>query len=67
MTAGVEQALIFGQRIFDFGVARQRAAVGDAEALGRLALGGQEIMNTVLRHDARRLLGERAAQVAVAG
>ena len=67
MTAGVEQTLIFGQRIFDFGIARQRAAVGDAEALGCLALGGQEVMNTVLRHDARRLLCERAAQVAVAG
>jgi hypothetical protein len=37
------------------------------EPLGRLALGGQEVMNAVLRHDARGFLRERAAQVAVAG
>ena len=38
-------------------------AVGDAEALGRLALGGQEIADAVLGHDARGFLRERAAQV----
>ena len=67
MAAGVEQSLILGQRLFDFGIARQRAAIGDAEALGGLALGGQKVMDAMLRHDARRLLGERAAQIAVAG
>ena len=58
-----EQALVFGQRVFDLRVLRQHRTVGDAEAFGRLALGGEEIADAVLRHDARRFLRERAAQI----
>ena len=63
MRVGGEQALIFDQRRLDFGVFRQRRAIGDAEALGRLALGQQVIVDAVLAHDARRFLRDRAAQL----
>ena len=63
MRVAAEQALVFRQRVLDLGVARQRAVVGDAEALGGLALGGQEVVDAVLGHDARGFLREGAAQV----
>jgi hypothetical protein len=67
VAARVEQALILRQSVLDLGIARQGTGIGNPETLGRLALGGQEIVDAVLDHDARRLLGERAAQIVLSG
>ena len=58
-----EQPLVLGQRLLDLGIARQHRAVDDAEALGGLALGEQEVAHAVLGHHPRRLLRQRASQV----
>ncbi len=66
MRVAAEQPLVGDQRFLDLGVAGQRAFLGDAEALGGLALGGAEVLDAVLGHDARGLLGDGAAKVLVA-
>ena len=58
-----EQALVRAQRGFDFDVFRQHRDIVHAQAVRRLALGLQEILDAVFGHDARRLLGESAAQI----
>ena len=58
-----EQPVVLGQRVFDLAVLRQHRPVGDAEALGGLALGREEIPDAVFRHDARGFLRERTPQV----
>ena len=59
----VEQALVLAQGRLDFHVFRQHGDIVDAQPVGRLALGLQEILDAVLGHDPRRFLGEGAAQV----
>src|SRR5688572_21748280 len=63
MAGAAEQTLILRQRVFDLGVLRQHRAVGDAEPLRGLALGGEEIADAVLRHDARGFLRQGPAQI----
>ena len=58
-----EQPVILGQRILDLAVLGQHRSVGNAEALGGLALGREEIADALLRHDARGFLRERAPQI----
>ena len=59
-----EEALVVGERLLDLAVLRQDGgALRDAEALGGLALGDEEVTHAVLGHDARRFLRQRAAQV----
>jgi hypothetical protein len=58
-----EQAVVFGERVLDLRILRQHRTVGYAESLGGFALGGEEIADAVLRHDARRFLRQRAAQI----
>ena len=58
-----EQPVIFRERVFDLPVLRQHRSVGNAEAFRRLALGGEEIADAMLGHDARGFLRERAPQV----
>ena len=62
VTIGREQPLVRDARRLDFGVARQDRGVGDAEPLGGLALGEQEIVHALLAHDARGFLGHRRPQ-----
>jgi hypothetical protein len=59
-----EQALVLGERVFDLDIPGQhRCDVRDAHALRRLALRDQKVPNTVLRHDSRSFLCQRAPQV----
>ena len=63
-----EQPLVLRERLLDLAVLRQeRGAIGYPEALGRLALGHQEVADAVLGHDARGFLRQRPAQVVAAG
>ena len=62
-----EQSLVLGERALDLAVLRQQCrAIGDPEALGRLALGDQEIAYAVLGHDARGFLRQRAPDIVAA-
>src|SRR4029079_14789571 len=63
MPASSEQALILGERVLDLRVAREDGTVHDPEPFRGLALRGEEIPYTVLGHDARGFLRERATQV----
>jgi hypothetical protein len=59
-----EQALILGERVFDFDIPRQHRGIGrNAHALRRFPFRYQKIPNTVFRHDAGRLLCQSAPQV----
>jgi len=58
-----EQPLVLDERRFDLGILRERRVFADAEAFRRLALREQVVVHAVLEHDARGLLGERAAHV----
>ncbi|MGO9038613.1 MAG: hypothetical protein ACLQKH_11575 [Steroidobacteraceae bacterium] len=62
MRIAAEQALMLAQRSFDFDVFGQYGDVVDAEPVGRLALGLQEIPYAVLGHDARGFPSQCAAQ-----
>ena len=62
MSLGSEQPLMRDLRGLDLGVARQDRGVGDAKPLGSLALGEQEVVDTLLTHDARSLLRHGKAQ-----
>jgi hypothetical protein len=52
---GAEQALVLRECRLDLGVLRQHGEVGDAEALGRLALGEAVVVVPVLDHEPRGL------------
>ena len=56
-----KEALVRAQRILDLDVFRQHRNIVDAEAICRLALGLQKILNAVFGHDSRGLLRESAA------
>jgi hypothetical protein len=61
-----EQPLVFDQRAFHFGIARQHAFLGDAETLRGLALRSAEILDAVFGHDAGGFLRDGPAQVVAA-
>ena len=52
---GAEQPLVLGEGCLDLSVLWQHGEVGDAEALGRLALGDAIVVVPVLDHEPRRL------------
>jgi len=54
---------MFPERRLDLDVLRQYCDIVDTQPVGRLALGLQEILDSVLGHDPRGLLGERSSQV----
>ena len=56
-----EQPLMRAQRGLDLDVLRQHRDIVDAEAIRRLALGLQKILDAVFGHDSRGLLRESAA------
>ena len=62
MAFGVEQPLVRDHGRLDLGVARQYRGVDDAESLGGLALGKQEVVDALFAHDARRLLRDGLSQ-----
>ena len=63
MRIAAEQALMLAQRRLDFDVFGQHGDIVDAQSVRRLALGLQEILDAVFGHDARRFLGQSAAQI----
>ncbi len=63
MRIPAEQPLMGAQRRFDLDVLRQHRDIVHAQAIRRLALGLQKILDAVLGHDARGFLRQRAAQI----
>src|SRR5206468_3527938 len=63
MFVGLEQALIFAQRVFDFGVVGELRFLAGAEALGGFAFGHLEIANAAFAHQTRGFDGDAPAHL----